>query len=386
MRYKELDGLRGLAALSVFLSHIIGVFEINSVVFDSLYNSPFHIFWNGQSAVVLFFLLSGFVLTMPYISNRNELNLPSFYFKRIFRIYPVYIFSIVFCIFLKLFLFGKSDLIGYSSWINEFWKWDLLEIPNSEFYNTFVLVGIPFDFKLFNPVIWTLRIEMLVSFILPFLIFVALRLKIIINLVILLFFFYLGEGLIGVFYFGIILAVFRNDILQYINLVTTKFLSLSLFLIATFLYTNQFSLNFLVTLNDKCILILSTLGSALFLFLSLKTGFFSFLLNTRIIQFLGKISFSLYLFHFPILMIVCLFVPANFYIVFSVAFSGTLIFSYFINKFIEIPFMHFGRAPYLKKIDFIANNFIFKIKTGILQSKVFNFELFKIIGSYLKTQ
>lgn len=44
MRYKELDGLRGIAALSVYFSHLIGVFVINSSLFNYLSNSPFHIF------------------------------------------------------------------------------------------------------------------------------------------------------------------------------------------------------------------------------------------------------------------------------------------------------------------------------------------------------
>ena len=65
MRYTELDGLRRIAALSVYFSHLIGVFLINSFVFDYLSNSPFHILWHGESAVKLFFLLSGFVLTFP---------------------------------------------------------------------------------------------------------------------------------------------------------------------------------------------------------------------------------------------------------------------------------------------------------------------------------
>ncbi|MFT5251283.1 MAG: peptidoglycan/LPS O-acetylase OafA/YrhL [Flavobacteriales bacterium] len=52
MRYSELDGLRGVAALSVYFSHLFGVFIVNSSLFLS--NSPFHIFWQGEWAVTLF--------------------------------------------------------------------------------------------------------------------------------------------------------------------------------------------------------------------------------------------------------------------------------------------------------------------------------------------
>lgn len=141
------------------------------------------------SAVRLFFLLSGFVLTFPFMKNKDSMNLFSFYKKRIFRIYPVFIVSIIVCIFLKTFFFDPFRISGFSPWINTFWKWKYIDISYKELLNTFILVGSPFNTNLFDPVIGTLRKEMIISIIFPFLTLIALRVKIVINIIILFIFF-----------------------------------------------------------------------------------------------------------------------------------------------------------------------------------------------------
>src|SRR4051812_11697833 len=103
MRYKQLDSLRGVAALFVFFSHFFLIFNINEFSVLSLQASPLGVFINGHSAVMFFFVLSGFVLSLPFINKEKPLNLAEFYIKRIFRIYPAYILAILFSIFLKTF-------------------------------------------------------------------------------------------------------------------------------------------------------------------------------------------------------------------------------------------------------------------------------------------
>jgi peptidoglycan/LPS O-acetylase OafA/YrhL len=374
MRYKELDGLRGIAALSVYLSHLIGVFVINSSLFEYLSNSPFHIIWHGEAAVTLFFLLSGFVLTLPYIKNRVDLNLPTFYIKRIFRIYPAFIFAILFCLFLKFFLFDSSQMAGYSAWINEFWKWNLKEISWAEFFNTFILAGFHFNTKLLDPVVGTLRTEMIISFVLPFFIYIALRIKLIINLLFLFFLFFIGKDTLGVFYIGIIMAIYRNDILDYVNSKNKRFYTIIFFIVASILYTSRFSLNFIFGNHDKIILLLSILGCAFFLILAMKNGWFSSMLNTRLIQFFGKISYSLYLLHFPILLIVCSYTEPNVYLVFPISLIITLLLSYLSYEFIELPFIQLGKRIQSHRLDFTSNKFF----TGL---SIFEF---RTIGNFKK--
>ena len=50
--------LRGICALVVFLSHALNIYKIDWV--QSLMPTPFHFLFDGQWAVVFFFTLSGF--------------------------------------------------------------------------------------------------------------------------------------------------------------------------------------------------------------------------------------------------------------------------------------------------------------------------------------
>jgi peptidoglycan/LPS O-acetylase OafA/YrhL len=112
-RYKQLDSLRGLAALTVFLGHFWGA-KINMPFFVALSKTPLSILLNGNAAVIFFFLLSGFVLSLPFVGGEKPLTLTAFYTKRIFRIYPAFIFAILFSLALKEFVFDKTAVASFS--------------------------------------------------------------------------------------------------------------------------------------------------------------------------------------------------------------------------------------------------------------------------------
>lgn len=80
--FYALDSLRGLAAVFVIISHLLVVYFIeahtgiddgsaSSAALD-LFNSPFSFFYRGSFAVVLFFVLSGYVLTKGCIRNAGR--------------------------------------------------------------------------------------------------------------------------------------------------------------------------------------------------------------------------------------------------------------------------------------------------------------------------
>ncbi len=78
-----LDGLRGLAVLVVIASH----------------TSAFGMYGQGSLGVLMFFFLSGFVLTVPYADDPGGLfrgnELYRFATNRILRILPIYIVAVV---------------------------------------------------------------------------------------------------------------------------------------------------------------------------------------------------------------------------------------------------------------------------------------------------
>lgn len=103
-RYVGLDGLRGLAALAVVFSHLVPLAPSLHVVTleewhqplspaqDWLTYSPVHLWWLGTEAVYLFFVLSGFVLALPFVRTAPSGRTPdgfwrSYYPSRLVRLY-----------------------------------------------------------------------------------------------------------------------------------------------------------------------------------------------------------------------------------------------------------------------------------------------------------
>ena len=110
-RYEELDSLRGLAAISVFFGHILLVFNaipITNLLFEY---GPLRAAVAGSEAVTLFFVLSGFVLSLPFYNN-GTFNYGKYVVKRIFRIYIPYLIAILFLILLRN-CFTRDQLTVY---------------------------------------------------------------------------------------------------------------------------------------------------------------------------------------------------------------------------------------------------------------------------------
>lgn len=82
-RFRELDGLRGLAAIAVVLSHYTWAYD--SRYFDG--GEPLLSFEEGAYGVQLFFLISGFVILM---SARRASRPSDFVISRLTRLYPAY--------------------------------------------------------------------------------------------------------------------------------------------------------------------------------------------------------------------------------------------------------------------------------------------------------
>ncbi|HEX6489156.1 MAG TPA: acyltransferase [Candidatus Dormibacteraeota bacterium] len=91
-RYESLDGLRGLAALTVVIYHTLFQISLPTAVWTLV--PPVSVFWAGRQAVVLFFVLSGFVLALPFHQGRAQPYV-RFVLKRALRLYPVYALAIL---------------------------------------------------------------------------------------------------------------------------------------------------------------------------------------------------------------------------------------------------------------------------------------------------
>ena len=85
--YHLLDGLRGVAALVVICYHIGEDFATNCLT---------HYFNHGYLAVDFFFMLSGFVIGYAYDDRRNTMGVMTFLKRRVIRLHPMVVIGALF--------------------------------------------------------------------------------------------------------------------------------------------------------------------------------------------------------------------------------------------------------------------------------------------------
>lgn len=154
--YKNLDGLRALAALSVLIYHFFGFTDYNG--YPAISTSIKQLAETGKYGVTIFFVLSGFVITRILINNIGEKNyFKSFYVKRILRILPLYYLFLLVWFFIRPLVFSEAVPEFSSQWSAYFFL-----------QNTTILFGIPWQGPYHY---WTLVIEEQFYLIWPVIIF-----------------------------------------------------------------------------------------------------------------------------------------------------------------------------------------------------------------------
>ena len=169
--YPALDSLRGLAAVVVVFSHVLLLWDPSSLGHGAriLFGGVLVPFVNGRSSVVLFFLLSGFVLSLPY-KRGNALPYHIFFLRRLARIYLPYAAALGLALVADWYLHGPLPM---SHWFNLTWTapltWPLV-------LQNFLLIG-NYDTAQVNTAFWSLAIEMRLSILFPLLCLPLLRLR-----------------------------------------------------------------------------------------------------------------------------------------------------------------------------------------------------------------
>lgn len=313
-RIKQLDSVRGLASLSVLLNHMYLATPIIPIV---LWQSPFRILINGRGAVLLFFVLSGFVLSIPYFNGKQ----PTFFIyvvKRIFRIYIPYLFAISAAI-IACALFASESTFT-EGWVSDFWnvKPDLASVID----HLSLIGNIHTDY--FNTVIWSLVHEMRISLLFPFILMVVGRLTFGLNLIICILLTIvagLNDLLLLQPSYGFHTSYF--DTLHYLSMfimgallykhkleIANLYKQLSMRMkwiilgCALLLYSYSAAIDrfFNFAYNNKIADYGITLAALTFVIFAIHSTTLSKLLLHKKILFLGKISYSLYLYHLTVLL------------------------------------------------------------------------------------
>ncbi len=177
-RWDSLDALRGIAAFLVLTFHCSQVSSGFSAHANPLHLSSWLEPWtwlkytplrllvsSGPPAVVLFFALSGFVLSMPFLRARRQPGYAEFAIKRVCRIWPPFAFAIL--VSVALYALVQPSLIpALSAWFNEV----LWTRPLSVDYvaRNLMMTGLHDDMTL-DLVMWSLVHELRISLIFPIL-------------------------------------------------------------------------------------------------------------------------------------------------------------------------------------------------------------------------
>lgn len=158
-----INGLRGCAILAVIYHHLFHLFLTplggRAVEVGPLSVSKHSLFSNGWLGVNLFFILSGFVLMLPYALVQRSMSEPGsvrhYYARRAARLLPLYYFALT----ASVFFLGRQDFLS-SMFLR-----DLVRMVTF----SFVFNPVTF-FPKFNPVLWSLAVEVWFSLLFPLLV------------------------------------------------------------------------------------------------------------------------------------------------------------------------------------------------------------------------
>ena len=295
----DIEALRGVSVLLVILYHFkFGIFN-------------YEIIKGGFLGVDIFFVISGYIITKIIIDAKiQNFSLLGFYSRRIKRIIPLFSVVLIFSIIILPFIFDNflineniNSIIAAASGASNFYFW----IKST-------LYGFAEKNNIINLHFWSLSIEIQFYILFPILFILFKNNKKILVSSIFIFFiisyifvyqihevhnffnFYNSLSRVFEFTFGSLIFFYSNTIKLKIKKIFYSYFYLAgifclLFYIYTFnyegLHPNPYSIVFLISLA--------------FIIIFNNDNEYAYI--KKYLGFLGKISYSLYLWHFPILIL-----------------------------------------------------------------------------------
>jgi len=163
-----IDGLRFLAIIMVVMFHADGYITTKSAElafapgfdWNARVGNPFPY---GTQGVKLFFVISGFILAVPFLRyylglSERKPGIRAYFLRRLTRLEPPYIISTLLIFLLLVFVMGN--------------KYPLGTLIPSLFYSLFYVhtIVLPGEFPYINPVTWSLEVEVQYYILAPFIV------------------------------------------------------------------------------------------------------------------------------------------------------------------------------------------------------------------------
>ncbi len=293
------DGLRFLAIMPVIIQHAserLMKYNPQVEIQAGIEQQAEFLVSRGAIGVIIFFTLSGFILSLPFAQATATFNYKKYLGRRLTRLEPPFIFWMT-CFAIVLLIQSGMDV----SMITERWLASVLYIHTINYQ----------EFSLINPVAWSLEVEIQYYLIAPFLAMLYFNQpdkrfrRAFLIVFLLLFLVYqhsLGWHLFPVkasllghlqhFLIGMLIAdLYRNDT-QWVaqkHIIWDLMAPLCLLTMA-YTWTEEFGKTLLMNLALAGLFIAA-----------LKGRYFPALLSTRMVTVIGGMCYTIYLIHLPLL-------------------------------------------------------------------------------------
>jgi peptidoglycan/LPS O-acetylase OafA/YrhL len=312
------NGLRGIAALNVTVCHFLGAFLPSTLhntypeVFPENLNPsfwfqvatwpPLTVFFNGHFAVLVFFVLSGYVLTLPYYLEGGDWKIKlkqriaARYLRLAIPIASAVLISFLFYYFDLYYNKTAGDLSGSTTWFSNFYSEKVTFI-------SFLTEALLFLKITLVPPLWSLKIEFLGSLYLLLIFIYNPKSYILLYCISIFCLIYLLHQETSILFFAIFVGSVLKPLIKF-----NKYRNV-LFCIGVYFGIFQTNSIFHYFLPDLIVFghqvwgeknFYNTIGAAC-VTLSVIQGFGARIFGSAIADRIGQISFSLYLLHFVVL-------------------------------------------------------------------------------------
>ncbi len=300
----------------------------------------------GETTVVFFFIITAFLFTTKLFDNKTgEIDWQEYLKSRFFRLFPMYIFSVIIVFILVAYLTQFTVRVPFAENLKSVLSWIFFNVrkDNSN------INGLEKTFILNSGITWTLPYEWTFYFLLPL---IALWFKIKVNLKAVLSF-TAGAAIIMIlnksslrhfmpFVGGIVVAVL-NHAKKFEGILKQKkytLLALILLILSVYFFNG----------GRKPIQIV--ISSLVFLIIAAGNNFFGIFSSVFSRKF-GQVTYSLYLLHGILLFIIFNFIigferaktltDIEFWLIITASIFPLILICQITFKYIELPLMHFGR-------------------------------------------
>ena len=358
--FENLDALRFLAALAVFVFHFfseaVALFHIN--IESTVYKVINLFISKGTLGVNFFFVLSGFLITYLILferQNTGSFNVAHFLMRRTLRIWPLY-FLIVIIGFLLFPIMINGYHTAHSPWYYAFFLANFDEIrvglhDSINFLTAPWSVAVEEQFYLF----WGLLLYVLHRF-KVFKIEIVLLVLLLLSLI----FSYTYQSSSRILYYhtfsvmsniviGSALALFyfkkKHWLLRFKGLKSWKIATIYLLGLLMIIAKNKIFIGPIVIFEQTCISLF--FGFIIFDQIFLKNSIFK-IGEIQLFNHLGRISYGLYMYHLVVMFLLLhilsdrleMINPVLSFIIFlSISIFGTYLLSYISFKYFEKPFL-----------------------------------------------